>query len=448
MAALKSFQRLYRLGPSNIRQLLEQRWLAVALSLMLTGLGAALTSILFKTGVSWLSNWRLQLLAKLPSLIALPVLGIAGGLVSGWLVVWLAPAASGSGITHIMSFLHHRSVPMGLQVGLTKLIAGIVAIGSGFPLGPEGPAVQMGGSVAWQMAKWLKVPAAFQRVIVAAGSGAGIAAVFSAPIGGFVYAVEELLHSARPVVLLLVIVTTFWADAWADTLSILGSGSVSGLYSSLSFQLEREYTSLVQFLPIDLGYLVGLGCITGLLAEAYCRYVLAMQHCGDIWFANRPVLRIALSGGILGSIYGTLPSIFYDIAELQHLIADSRANIQLALAIFAVLFFSTALAAASGAPGGLFAPMLILGGSIGLVCGDWTEAFTGYVPTTYVFAGMGAFVAGCARTPITAMFLVFALTKDLLILKPILVACLISFLVARTFDQRSIYERQMILEYN
>ena len=60
MAALKSFQRLYRLGPSNIRQLLEQRWLAVALSLMLTGLGAALTSILFKTGVSWLSNWRLN----------------------------------------------------------------------------------------------------------------------------------------------------------------------------------------------------------------------------------------------------------------------------------------------------------------------------------------------------------------------------------------------------
>ena len=67
-------------------------------------------------------------------------------------------------------------------------------------------------------------------------------------------------------------------------------------------------------------------------------------------------------------------------------------------------------------------------------------------PSTYVFAGMGAFVASCSRTPITAMFLAFALTKDLLVLKPILVACLASFLIARLFDHRSIYERQMGLE--
>ena len=96
-----------------------------------------------------------------------------------------------------MGFLKHRAVPMGLQVGLVKLVAGIVAIGGGFPLGPEGPSVQMGiccladGALA-------EGPVAFRRVIVAAGGGAGIAAVFSAPIGGFVYAVEELLHSARP----------------------------------------------------------------------------------------------------------------------------------------------------------------------------------------------------------------------------------------------------------
>jgi CIC family chloride channel protein len=121
-------------------------------------------------------------------------------------------------------------------------------------------------------------------------------------------------------------------------------------------------------------------------------------------------------------------------------------GIGMALAIFALLFFSTGMAAGSGAPGGLFAPMLTLGGAIGLACGGWVEALTGHVPTTYIFAGMGAFVAGCSRTPITAMFLAFALTKDLLILKPILVACLSSFLVARLFDGRSIYERQMDLE--
>ena len=429
------------LGSSrSIRRLLERRWLVVVLALSLTGLGAAITGVLFKSGIHVLADWRLELLHDLPAWIVLPVLGATGGLISGLLIANLAPAAGGAGITHIMGFLRHRAVPMGLQVGLVKLVAGIIAIGSGFPLGPEGPAVQMGGSVAWQMSRWLRAPVAFRRVIVAAGGGAGIAAVFSAPIGGFVYAIEELLHSARPVVLLLVIITTFSADTWAD---VLGGG---GLDSTLGFQLEREYTPLVKFLPIDFAYLIGLGAMIGLLAELYTRYVLSMQRQGNRWFGDRLVLRMTISGLILGAVYAALPTTFHDPNQIQHLIADGKADIRLALASFVVLFFSTGLAAASGAPGGLFMPMLTLGGAIGLACGGWVEALTGHVPSTYVFAGMGAFVAGCSRTPISAMFLAFALTKDLLILKPILVACLMSFLVARLFNPHSIYERQMDME--
>lgn len=429
------------LGSSrSIRRLLERRWLVVVLALSLAGLGAAITGLLFKSGIHLLADWRLELLHDLPAWIVLPVLGATGGLISGSLIANLAPAAGGAGITHIMGFLRHRAVPMGLQVGLVKLVAGIIAIGSGFPLGPEGPAVQMGGSVAWQMSRWLRAPVAFRRVIVAAGGGAGIAAVFSAPIGGFIYAIEELLHSARPVVLLLVIITTFSADTWAD---VLGGG---GLDSTLGFQLEREYTPLVKFLPIDFAYLIGLGAMIGLLAELYTRYVLAMQRQGNRWFGDRLVLRMTISGLILGAGYAALPTTFHDPNQLQHLIADGKADIRLALASFVVLFFSTGLAAASGAPGGLFMPMLTLGGAIGLACGGWVEALTGHVPSTYVFAGMGAFVAGCSRTPISAMFLAFALTKDLLILKPILVACLMSFLVARLFNPHSIYERQMDME--
>ena len=414
---------------------------------MLTGLGAALTGVLFKAGVNALGSWRLKLLSELPAWAVLPALGATGGLISGLLVAKLAPAARGSGVSHIMAFLQHRAVPMGLQVGLVKLIAGIVAIGSGFPLGPEGPSVQMGGSVAWQFARWLKAPVAFRRVIVAAGGGAGLAAVFSAPIGGFIYVIEELLHSARPVVLLLVVVTTFWADAWADVFGFMGlSPTAGGLDRSVGFQLAKKFDPDVLFLSIDIGYLIALGLVAGVLAEFYCRYVLAMQRKGNAWFGDRLVLRMVISGAVLGGVYACLPDGFSNTAELQHLIGGGEVGISKALAIFVVLFFSTGLAAASGAPGGLFVPMLILGGAIGLACGDWVEVLTGHVPSTYVFAGMGAFVASCSRTPITAMFLAFALTKDLLILKPILIASLASFLIARLMNQRSIYERQMNLE--
>ena len=431
----------------SIRNLLEQRWFVVVLALMLTGLGAALTGVLFKAGVNALGSWRLKLLSELPAWAVLPALGATGGLISGLLIAKLAPAARGSGVSHIMAFLQHRAVPMGLQVGLVKLIAGIVAIGSGFPLGPEGPSVQMGGSVAWQFARWLKAPVSFRRVIVAAGGGAGLAAVFSAPIGGFIYVIEELLHSARPVVLLLVVVTTFWADAWADVFGFMGlSPTAGGLDRSVGFQLAKKFDPDVLFLSIDIGYLIALGLVAGVLAEFYCRYVLAMQRKGNAWFGDRLVLRMVISGAVLGGVYACLPDGFSNTAELQHLIGGGEVGISKALAIFVVLFFSTGLAAASGAPGGLFVPMLILGGAIGLACGDWVEVLTGHVPSTYVFAGMGAFVASCSRTPITAMFLAFALTKDLLILKPILIASLASFLIARLMNQRSIYERQMNLE--
>ncbi|EEE41103.1 ClC family H(+)/Cl(-) exchange transporter [Prochlorococcus marinus] len=431
----------------SIKKLLRQRSLVVALSLLLTGLGASITSIFFKTGIYFINNWRLALLDQFPSIAILPVFGAIGGAIAGYLIKNIAPAAKGSGVSQIMGFLRHKKVPMNIKVGLVKLVSGIIAIGSGFPLGPEGPSVQMGGSVAWQMAKWLKAPTAFRRVIVAAGGGAGIAAVFSAPLGGFVYAIEELLNSARPVILLLVVITTFIADSSADIIQALGLDPKAGGFDfNLGFLIQKEYDPSVFFLPIDFIYLVLLGIIIGIFAELYSRYVLLMQNLGKKWYKNKFVLKMSICGLILGSIYSCLPSTFHNLDELQKIIAEQNTSIGIALLAVLVLFITTGLAAASGAPGGLFYPMLTLGGSIGLIMGSWVEIATGHAPSTYIFAGMGAFVAGCSRTPITAMFLAFALTKNLLIMKPVLISCITSFLIARAFNEESIYERQIQIE--
>jgi CIC family chloride channel protein len=431
----------------SIKKLLRQRSFVVALSLLLTGLGASVTSISFKTGIYFINNWKLSLLEQFPSIAVLPIFGAIGGAIAGFLIKNIAPAAKGSGVSQIMGFLRHKKVPMNIKVGLVKLISGIIAIGSGFPLGPEGPSVQMGGSVAWQMAKWLKAPTAFRRVIVAAGGGAGIAAVFSAPLGGFIYAIEELLNSARPVVLLLVVITTFIADSSADIIQALGLDPKAGGFDfNLGFLIQREYDPSVFFLPIDFFYLVLLGIIIGIFAEMYSRYVLLMQNLGKKWYKNKFVLKMSVCGLILGTIYSFLPSTFHNLDELQKIIAEQNTSINIALLALLVLFITTGLAAASGAPGGLFYPMLTLGGSIGLIMGSWVETATGHAPSTYIFAGMGAFVAGCSRTPITAMFLAFALTKNLLIMKPVLISCIASFVIARAFNEESIYERQIQIE--
>ena len=416
----------------SIKKLLKQRWFVVVIALLLTGLGASITSVSFKTGIYFINNWRLNLLDKFPPFIVLPLFGLVGGGLSGFLIKNFAPAAKGSGVSQIMGFLRHKQVPMNLKVGLIKLISGIIAIGSGFPLGPEGPSVQMGGSVAWQMAKWLRAPVAFRRVIVAAGGGAGIAAVFSAPLGGFVYAIEELLNSARPVILLLVIITTFIADSSA----IFLQGGID----------EPTYKIDFLFSSLDFIRLILLGGFIGIIAELYSKYILMMQNFGKKLYKNKFVLKMSICGFILGSIYSLLGDEFHYLDNLKTIIVtQSDIDIRLPVITVFVLFITSGLAAASGAPGGLFYPMLILGGAIGLILGS-----SSWIPetaiSTYIFAGMGAFVAGCSRTPITAMFLAFALTKNLLIMKPVLITCITSFLVARAFNEESIYERQIQIE--
>ena len=416
----------------SIKKLLKQRWFVVVIALLLTGLGASITSVSFKTGIYFINNWRLNLLDKFPPFIVLPLFGLVGGGLSGFLVKNFAPAAKGSGVSQIMGFLRHKQVPMNLKVGLIKLISGIIAIGSGFPLGPEGPSVQMGGSVAWQMAKWLRAPVAFRRVIVAAGGGAGIAAVFSAPLGGFVYAIEELLNSARPVILLLVIITTIIADSSA----IFLQGGID----------EPTYKIEFLFSRLDFIRLILLGGFIGIIAELYSKYILMMQNFGKRLYKNKFVLKMSICGFILGGIYSILGDEFHYLDNLKTIIVtQSDIDIRLPIITVFVLFITSGLAAASGAPGGLFYPMLILGGAIGLILGSSI-----WIPqtaiSTYIFAGMGAFVAGCSRTPITAMFLAFALTKNLLIMKPVLISCIASFLIARAFNEESIYERQIQIE--
>ena len=106
-------RRRHLLGSSrSIQRLLERRWLVVVLALALTGLGAAITGLLFTGGINLLRDWRLELLNEFPAWVVLPGLGGFGGLVSGWLISNLAPAAGGAGITHIMGSVSYTHLTL------------------------------------------------------------------------------------------------------------------------------------------------------------------------------------------------------------------------------------------------------------------------------------------------------------------------------------------------
>lgn len=429
---------------SFLQQFLKKRWWLLLLCLMLTGLGGSLTAVLFRSGVHHLEELRLEIMKVIPPWVVLPGLGIIGGLISGTLVSRLAPAAGGSGISHLVGYLHDRPVPMNLRVGIVKLVSGIIAIGSGFPLGAEGPSVQMGGSVAWQIGSWLKAPKTFTKVLVSAGGGAGLAAVFNAPLAGLIFTMEELLHTTRPIILMVVGVTVFWSDALGAIFNRMGLNRGDGSFHEIhGFQLSPEHNPLVKFLPIDIIYLIALGIIVGVIAELYTRYLMTMQKKASSVFGDKIVIKMTICGFVIGVLYALLPEAFHEFTELDNLIVEGEASAYLAAKTFLIMFITTGLAVASGAPGGLFMPMLTLGAAVGLVFSGLLEMSFGYYPTTLVYASMGAFVASCSRTPLSAVFIIFALTKNVLILKPVLIACVFSYLVGRICNDQSIYERQL-----
>lgn len=403
-----------------------------------------MTGLLFKTGVGWLGSWRLRLLEIASPWLVLPLLGAIGGALSGLLVQQLAPAAAGSGIPHVMRFLSRQRVPMQLRVAVVKLVAGILAIGSGFPLGPEGPSVQMGSSVGWQMARWFKAPPSLMRVIVAAG-GAPASQLCSTHRSVAFLCHRRTATASRPGAAATRVQHRLPRQLLGRSDGSGGDGQQSRGHRERRLPADQRIQPRPELRPRDLIYLVVLGAAVALLAELYSRYVVGMQRLGVRWLPDQLVLRMMIGGLLIGLVYAALPADFRNTAALQHVIADGHVEVSKAVGIFALLFFGTGLAASTGAPGGLFAPMLTLGGSIGLVAAGWAEVTTGHAPSTFVFAGMAAFIAACARSPITAVFLVFALTKNLLILKPLLVCAVASTVMASILHEQSIYKRQLKL---
>ena len=425
---------------------IKNKYYILLISILLLSFFPSITAVLFRSGVHNLELIRLKILEELPAIYVLPILGLSGGFIASNIISRFEPAASGSGISHLIGFLHGRKIPINLKVALIKLISGVISIGSGFPLGAEGPSVQMGSAIAWQISKWVKAPKIFEKMLVATGGGAGLAAVFSAPIAGFTFVIEELFQTSKPIVFLFIAVVVFISDCFGSVLNSLGLDNESIRFSfSRGFILDPHHEPIIKFLPIDIIYLVVLGFLIAFIGELYVRYLIKISSIFSLIFKNKYIFKMTISGGIIGIFYSLLPDLFHEFTELDNLIIDGRTSLIIAAKTFSIMFLTTGVAVAAGAPGGLFMPMITLGASMGLIFLDISQFFTGYASSSLIFAGIGAFITACSRTPLTAIFIVLALTHNNLLLTPVLICCSVSFFVSKFLSNDSLYERQ--LEY-
>lgn len=339
-----------------------------------------------------------------------------------------APHASGSGIPQVEAVLHGEVRPAPYGLSAVKFIGGILAIGSGLVLGREGPSVQMGASLSLGLGRMLRLSWADCRVLLAAGAGAGLATAFNAPIAGAVFVLEELVQRFEH----RIAVAALGASASAVTVAHLLLGNAP------DFDVVAFADPGAESWPL----FVMLGAMAGLLAVAYNRTILGMLALADAAPRLPAPARAALVGALIGVTAWFAPGLVGGGDNITQQVLSGSVMIAALPAIFLLRFALGAVSYAAGTPGGLFAPMLVLGSQTGYAFGVACKSAIGVALPAELFAvvGIAAFFSGVVRAPLTGIVLVMEMTRSSSLVLPMVFASFAAMLVAASLRDRPIYE--------
>jgi CIC family chloride channel protein len=393
--------------------------------------------VLFRHAIDAVDRTRLAVLAAAHQhaewgWAVLPMIGLAVGCLVGWLTVRFAPDAPGSGIPHIEAVLRGlREMPWKALLPV-KFVGGALGIGAGFSLGLEGPTVQMGACTAQAVGEATRQrDPVVQQGLVASGAGAGLAAVFNAPLAGFIFTLEEL---RRPMS-----VVTYSGTLVAVICSVMVARAFTGQLPS--FEVRGYPPPPLESFPLVL--LIGL--VAGLLGVAFNRGLLGLHRA----FHAIPVVpRWSLPGLVLAGI-GLVAWWIPDATGGGHSVAqrllsgDYPASLGALALLLAAKFAVTVVSYASGTPGGIFAPILVLGTITGVIvghAGHWLLPTLAPTPTAFAVLGMAAVFTASVRAPLTGITLILEMTDEQGQLFALCAACLVAYLVAEGLRDRPIYE--------
>ena len=400
----------------------------------LVGLLAGMLAVAFRAILAGGDNLRNLLLAHAHRWSAFgwifPVLfGMAGATASVYLVRRYAPEASGSGIPHLEAVLHRLRELNWKRVLPVKFFGGALALGSGLALGREGPTVQMGGAVGAAVASWLNVGQRDRLTLMAAGAGAGLAAAFNAPLAGLIFVLEEVQKDFRQAVF----GSAFVAAATGDIVARFASGQVP-VFRVPSYPVP-DLSALPAFA------LLGVSC--GLLGVLYNRSLIATLDLVARLPERLRLLPAALAGGLVGLVAWFSPLSVGGGHGLAEMFLDGNAALWAIPLWFGLRFVLSMASYGTGAPGGIFAPLLVLGALIGLGVGKVTgQLFPHLVPNPAIFAvvGMAAYFTAIVRAPLTGIVLIIEMTGNYAQMLPLLVACFGAYAVAEGLGELPIYE--------
>jgi CIC family chloride channel protein len=398
----------------------------------LVGLCAGIVAILFRGALSSMDTLRNSLITWAHQFPAygwiFPILFSTGGaLLSFTLMHRFAPETKGSGIPYLKAVLLRFQEINWQRILPVKFFGGIASIGSGLVMGREGPTVQMGGAIGAAIAQWLKVSPREKLTLIAAGAGAGLAAAFNAPLSGLVFVLEEVQRDFQPIVF----GTAFLAAAVADVVARLGADPFP------VFSIDKYPTPPLESLPA----FAMLGIIAGLFGILFNRsLILSLNFYGRL---KNKTLAVTLTGAIIGLIGWFIPTAIGNGHVLAEMTLSGKIALTAIPAWFVIRFLLTNLSYGTGVPGGIFAPLLVLGALIGLAVGKITQLILpSAVPVPAVFAvvGMAAYFTAIVRAPLTGVVLILEMTGNYEQMLPLLISCFFAYAVTEYMKDLPIYE--------
>lgn len=348
---------------------------------------------------------------------------------SAWLVRRFAPSAVGSGIPHVESVIEGEAPPAPLVLVPIKFVGGWLAIGAGLALGREGPSVQMGATLAYHIGKIFRRDRLDSQSLLAAGAGAGLAAAFNAPLAGSVFVLEELLRRFD--------VRHATAALGASVSAIVVVRLIDGRAPELVVTGHFDPTAIDNLLCLVLGVAAGAASV------AYNGAVLGALDIADRLTRWSAEAKAALIGAAVGALAWFAPGLVGDGGALTQQTLDGAFALAVLPLVFLLRFVLGAASYAAGAPGGLFAPLLVLGAQLGSFFGLLLYAGAPDAQahaTIFAIVAMAAFFAAVVRAPLTGMILITEMTESSELLLPMLAACFSAMATATMLRNTPIYD--------
>lgn len=396
------------------------------------GLIGGFIVLLYRVALTFAGNWLIKILSHIKGnpfrcavwfLILMALAWIVGRLVK-----W-EPMISGSGIPQVEGEVSGRLSQNWKRVLPAKFAGGFLCMLGGLSLGREGPSIQLGAMVGQGISRALGRGKREEKFLMTCGASAGLSAAFHAPLAGMMFAVEEI-HKTFSIPILLPVMT---ASVTADYIA----SHILGLDPVFHFQITEYLPQNYYWLLILLGILVGVSGVFynwGMLkAQELYRKIPLLKETGRLLIAF-------LTAGVLGLV---MPSVLGSGSGLIVSLTKGEMVLGMVVLTLVVKFLFSAVSFGSGAPGGIFFPLLILGALLGAVFAMTGAEFFGLDPVyinNFVLLGMTGFFTAIVRAPLTGIILLFEMSGSISQMLSLSIVSVTAYIVATLMRSEPIYD--------